>query len=178
MVTKSTASVLDPHFAAPAARPVKSASSWAHRCPVLLLAAGGLAIAGYLAACQAGLVASAWDPFFGRGSDQVLHSTFSRALPVPDALLGALAYACEMVAVTTGGTDRYRTHPWIVLSYGMISLLLALTGIGLAATQIFILHAGCTICLCSTGLSLAIVWLASDEVIAAWKHRRQRNVTL
>jgi hypothetical protein len=52
---------------------------------------------------QYGLLEDVWEPFFGRGSEQVLHSFLSTLPPVPDAALGAAAYALDAVTGLIGG---------------------------------------------------------------------------
>lgn len=152
-------------------------SRWSIRLPIAGLAFLGLGISSYLAADQFGLLAHVWEPFFGQGSERVLHSFLSRLLPVPDAALGAAGYAVELLAALLGGADRWRTSPKLVLVYGGIVAGLALTGLGLAGVQFFILHAACTLCLTSAALSLLIAWLARDEIWAGWKAYRH-SVTL
>ncbi|MFN8521445.1 MAG: hypothetical protein U0667_19150, partial [Chloroflexota bacterium] len=58
-------------------------SAWSHRRRVVGLALVGAGIASYLTLYQAGLIRQVWEPFFGDGSQVVLHSWVSRTLPVP-----------------------------------------------------------------------------------------------
>ena len=162
--------------------PYSAASEWNHRLPVVALAAVGFWISSYLALVQLGL-SGIWDPLFGNGSNRVLHSFVSRWLPVPDAALGMLGYWIETVLGVFGGTARYRDYPWIVVCYGGIAGLLGLTALLLIALQIFVLHAGCTLCLCSALISLLIVGLVRDEVVAAgrvirWNSRHTYSKSL
>jgi uncharacterized membrane protein len=151
------------------------------RLPVAVAAAAGLAISLYLAAYQLGAVAAPWDPLFGpESSARVLHSALSRALPLPDAAVGAIAYAAELAAGLAGGSERWRTHPWIVLAFGAIAAALALAGASLVVLQAAVVRAGCTLCLCSALLSIgvALAVAASGEVQAAFRvasaaHRRR-----
>lgn len=66
-------------------------SAWRQRLPIVVLALLGVAIAGYLALYQLGIIADVFDPFFGDGSRRVLTSDISRVLPVPDAALARSA---------------------------------------------------------------------------------------
>jgi hypothetical protein len=91
-------------------------SAWSHRRWVIGLALLGAAIASYLTLYQAGAIRQVWEPFFGDGSEIVLHSWVSSALPVPDATLGVLAYLSEAVLASLGGTARWRTTPWVVFA--------------------------------------------------------------
>lgn len=147
-----------------------SPSRWGARVPVLCIAAAGLAISVYLAAYQLGHLSAPWDPLFGASSsERVLHSALSRALPVPDAALGALAYAVELVLELSGGTDRWRRHPWLPLLLGLVAAAMGLTGLGLMAMQAFVVHAWCTLCLGSAILSVsaALVVAGGGEPAAA-----------
>ncbi len=65
-----------------------------------------------------------------------------------------------------GGADRWRTRPALVAIFGLLLVGLAVTGLGLVLTQIFILHALCTLCLFSAAISFANAWLGHKEVVA------------
>jgi uncharacterized membrane protein len=113
----------------------------------VVLAAVGLGVAGYLAACQLGL-ATAWDPLFGSDASQrVLHSWLSKELPVPDAALGAAGYAFELCLALTllrwrpGG----RLNAWARVAYGAAAVGMALAGAFLVGVQALSLHAFCTL---------------------------------
>lgn len=156
-----------------------SPSRWTARLPVAALASVGFAIAAYLTACQLGLAAP-WDPIFGpAGSERVLHSALARALPVPDAALGMLGYAAELVADLAGGGRRWRTHPWLVLLFGAVVAGLALVGLALIGVQVFVVHSGCTLCLASALLSIGIAGTVAveGEVQAALRAARGNHST-
>lgn len=148
-------------------------SAWSARWPILVLALGGFCIASYLAAFQLGVMPAVWDPIFGQGSRTVLHSFLSRLLPVPDAVLGAAGYLAEIVTGAIGGKERWRELPWLVLVYGVILLLAAITAFGLTMIQAFVIQAGCLLCLCSAAISLGIAWLARNEVRASLRFVRE-----
>jgi uncharacterized membrane protein len=151
-------------------------SRWSERLALAALAAVGLAISLYLTAFQLGLVARPWDPLFGPvSSARVLHSALSRALPVPDALLGAAAYAAEIATGLAGGAARWRTHPLLVLAFGAIAAGLGVAGVALVAVQALVVRAGCTPCLCSAALSITIALevAGGGEIAAAWRVLRQ-----
>jgi uncharacterized membrane protein len=147
---------------------------------IAIAALVGLAISAYLAAVQLGAVGAAWDPLFGSASSaRVLHSALARALPIPDAALGAVGYAAELAADLAGGRERWRTHPWLVLLFGAIVAALAVVGAALIVVQAAVVRSGCTLCLCSALLSIgvAITVAAGGEVHAAFRawaaqHRR------
>ncbi len=145
-------------------------SRWSERVAFAVLATIGLAISSYLAAYQLGSVAAPWDPIFGSPSSaKVLHSGLTRALPVPDAVLGAVAYAAEVVTDLAGGAHRWRTHPWLVLAFAAIAVALGLAGVALTAIQVAVVRSGCTLCLCSAAVSIAIAAavVRGDELRAA-----------
>lgn len=150
-------------------------SSLARRLPVVCLAVFGFGIASYLALYQLHFVAHVWEPFFGNGSERVLHSFIARMLPVPDAALGASGYAAEIMAGVIGGADRWRRHPKLVIAYGAVVAGVGLTALSLAAVQAFVIQAGCTLCLLSAAISFAVAWLARDEVMASARVIRRGN---
>ncbi len=145
-----------------------SASRWAERAPVAVGALWGVAIATYLALVQRGVVARPWDPLFGAASSlRVLRSSFSRALPVPDAAVGAAAYVAEAALAVWGGTERWRTHPWRVIASGAVAAALGAAGVLLVFLQVVVIRAGCALCLASAAISIAIALVARHEVRAA-----------
>src|SRR5690606_4704137 len=62
-------------------------SSWSERVPVIFLSWVGFFVARYMGAFQLEIIDTAWDPFFGNGTEKVLTSDVSHAFPVSDALL-------------------------------------------------------------------------------------------
>jgi uncharacterized membrane protein len=149
------------------APPADSPSSFRHRGVVAVLAVAGGCISVYLALYQWDVVSRVWDPIFGsKSSSDVLTSALSRALPVPDAALGAAAYAAEVVLTLAGGRDRWSSEPWLVAAFGLVVAALALTSVALVFAQIFVFRSGCTLCLTSAGISFINAWLARSEVAA------------
>jgi uncharacterized membrane protein len=134
---------------------------------VIGLALLGAGIASYLTLYQAGRIRQVWEPFFGAGSEVVLHSWVSRTLPVPDATLGVLAYLVEAVLASLGGMARWRTAPWVVFALGGAVCVFGMTSILLVIAQPLLFHAWCTLCLMSAAISLTLVGLAIDEVQAS-----------
>jgi hypothetical protein len=134
----------------------------------IAVAAAGAAISIYLACYQVGIVSNVWEPFFGDGSRIVLHSRLSRALPIPDAAVGALGYIAEAIL---GARGRLNEHVGSALVLGAIAVAMAGAGICLAAYQIFVLATACTLCLSSAALSLAYFFFVLPEVRAAWRDR-------
>jgi uncharacterized membrane protein len=135
----------------------------------------GLSIATYLALYQWGLIPTVWEPFFGRGSQIVLHSYVSRILPIPDAALGALGYLTDAASGVIGRRDRWRTMPWIVVIFGLAVGPLGAVSILLVILQPVAFDAWCTLCLASAVISLTMIGPAMDEVLAALQHLDRVN---
>lgn len=150
-------------------------SDWSGRIPIIGLAITGFLIGGYLALYQFGLTASAWDPFFGDGTEEVLDSDLSRALLIPDAALGALAYFVDAVTGISGGRDRWRRAPWIVLVFGTAIGPLGLVSVLLVIAQPLIVGAWCTLCLVTAVISVSMIGPAMDEVLATLQHIRREQ---
>lgn len=141
------------------------------------VAALGLGVSLYLAACQLGWITPPWEPLFAatraayaNGSDQVLHAPAARFLPIPDALLGAIAYALRLALTLVGNHDRALRKPWAPLVAELLSTLLVLVSAGLVAIQAFVVHAWCTLCLLSAACSVALLLLSLPE---SWQALRQ-----
>jgi uncharacterized membrane protein len=123
------------------------------RWPVTLLAAIGCAISTYLTLYQWHVSGGVWDPVFGSASSEVvLTSAFSRALPVPDATLGAIAYLVEFF-LSLVPSER------VELLLNVLVILMALTGAVLLLVQLLVVHALCTLCISSAALSWVIAVL-------------------
>jgi uncharacterized membrane protein len=135
---------------------------------LVVLALGGCAISGYLAAYQLGVIDTAWDPFFGAGSAQVLTSGISRALPVPDAVLGTVAYGVDaalalLLHVGLGPAARIATLLAILAVVG------AATGIALAISQPLLVRAWCSLCLASSALAVGLAGAAVQHARRYWQ---------
>lgn len=151
-------------------------SSWGRRSVVIVLALVGALVSAYLAAFQLGIVTAVVDPVFGSASSAaVLKSSFSQALPVPDAAVGALAYLVEIVLDSVGGERRYRTRPWLVLLFWLVAFAAAATGVFLVVLQAVVLNAVCALCLSSAVISWLIFLLCLGEVRAALGEVRDRR---
>ena len=141
-------------------------STWLQRGPIIALAFVGFFIARYLAAYQLGHIPSAWDPFFGDSTQQVLTSKVSRAWPISDAGLGALSYLLEALSGYMGDSRRWRTMPWMVLMFALLVVPLGATSIILVILQPVSIGMWCTLCLVAAVAMLIMVPLAVDEVVA------------
>jgi uncharacterized membrane protein len=145
-------------------------AAWSQRLPLVGLALVGAIIASYLALHQYGLVGPVWEPFFGDGSERVLTSPLSFALPVSDATLGALGYVADAIAGAAGSPSRWRTKPWLVLLFGIFVGPLGAISIALVVAQPLLYDSWCTLCLASAAISVAMIGPAMDEALASLQH--------
>jgi uncharacterized membrane protein len=150
-------------------------SSWSQRWPLIVVAFIGFVIALYLGLYQLHIFPTVWEPFFGKGSERVLNSFISKALPVPDALLGAFGYVLDVVTGIIGGTDRWRTKPWIVILFGIAIGPLGLISVMLVIFQPVLVGAWCTLCLVTAILSVVMISPAMDELLASLQYLQRRK---
>jgi hypothetical protein len=148
-------------------------SSWWQRGPIIALALVGFFISRYLAAYQLGHIPTVWDPFFADGTRRILESDVSRAWPISDAGLGALAYMLEALSGFMGGKTRWRTMPWMVTMFGFLVVPLGITSIVLIILQPLMVGTWCTLCLITAAAMLIMITPSFDEVIAMGQFLRQ-----
>ena len=141
-------------------------SSWPQRAPIIALALVGFFLSRQMTAFQLGHVASLTDPFFGPGTERVLTSDVSRAFPIPDAGLGAVAYMVEFLMGFMGDKRRWRTMPWMVTFFGILVVPLGVVSITLIVLQPLAVGAWCTPCLIAAAAMLIMIALTLDEVVA------------
>ena len=141
-------------------------STGMQRAPLIALGLVGFFISRYLAAYQLGYIDAAWDPFFGNGTAQILTSRVSKAFPVSDAGLGAVAYAIETLMGFMGDESRWRTMPWMVSFFGIVVIPLGFVQILLIILQPVLVGTWCTLCLLSAFAMLWMISLTVDEVVA------------
>ncbi|MCI0460817.1 MAG: vitamin K epoxide reductase family protein [Gemmataceae bacterium] len=141
-------------------------STWWQRGPIIALAFVGFFISRYLAAYQLGHIPAVWDPFFGDGTKRILESEVSRAWPISDAGLGAVAYMLEALSGYMGGVTRWRSMPWMVAMFGFLVVPLGIVSIVLIILQPLAVGAWCTLCLIAAVAMLIMISPALDEVIA------------
>jgi hypothetical protein len=141
-------------------------SAWSQRAPMIALAFVSFLASRYMAAFQLGHISSAWDPFFGNGTERVLTSDVSRAWPVSDAGLGAMTYVIEMLMGLMGDQRRWRTMPWMVAGFGVVVVPLGIVSIVLVVMQPLAVGAWCSLCLFTAAAMLLMIPLALDEVVA------------
>lgn len=138
--------------------------------PLVIAAFIGFLIALYLGLYQLRVLPTVWEPFFGNGSKEVLNSEISKALPVPDALLGAFGYVLDVVTGLVGGTQRWRTKPWIVVLFGIAVGPLGLVSVLLVILQPVLVGAWCTLCIVTAIISVVMISPAMDEVLASLQY--------
>jgi hypothetical protein len=154
-------------------------ASWPQRLPIVVVAAVGFLIAGYLALYQARVFPTVWDPVFGHGSEVVLNSwvatTSERTFGVSDAALGALGYLADTVTGLIGSTRRWRTMPWLVILFGLFVGPLGAVSILLVILQPFV-GGWCLLCLVTAFISVLMIGPAMDEVLASLQHLRREHL--
>lgn len=141
-------------------------SAWSQRAPIVALSFLSFIAAHYMAAYQLGHISSAWDPFFGSSTEQVLTSQVSRAWPIPDAGLGSVVYMIEVTMGLMGDERRWRTMPWMVTGFGLVVVPLGIVSIALVIMQPLIVGAWCSLCLFTAAAMLLMIPLSLDEVVA------------
>ncbi|HYG04142.1 MAG TPA: vitamin K epoxide reductase family protein [Chryseosolibacter sp.] len=145
-------------------------SAWSQRWPLIAIAFIGFEIAMYLGLFQLHFISSVWDPIFGNGSERVLTSKVSTALPVPDAILGAFGYLLDVVTGAIGKKDRWRTKPWIVILFGIAVGPLGMTSVLLVIFQPVLVGAWCTLCMVTALISVLMISPALDEMLASLQY--------
>ena len=141
-------------------------SSWPQRAPIIALALVGFFLSRQMTAYQLGHIASITDPFFGLGTQRVLTSDVSRAFPIPDAGLGAVAYMIEFLMGFMGDKRRWRTMPWMVTFFGILVVPLGVVSITLIILQPLAVGDWCTPCLIAAAAMLVMIPFTLDEVVA------------
>lgn len=150
-------------------------SSWEHRRWIMLLATLCWLLSRYLACFELGYISEVFDPIFGSGTAQVLHSKISRAFPVPDAGLGSLAYLLEVIFCALGGANRWKTSPWLVLLFGVLAVPVGIVSILLIVLQPLMVGAWCFFCLLIAFFMLLIVLLSIGEVLATLRYLKGKK---
>ena len=148
-------------------------SSWSQRIPLVIVAFIGFLIALYLGLYQLGVFSTVWEPFFGDGSQKVLHSVVSRALPVPDGIIGAFGYFLDVVTGIIGKQGRWKSKPWIVVLFGIAVGPLGFVGVMLVIFQPVLIGAWCTLCITTAVISVVMISPAMDEFLASLQHLKR-----
>lgn len=162
----------------------KNPSSWFQRMPIVFLALLGFILSRYMAAYQLGHIDSVWEPFFAgsgagalNGTEQIITSDVSEAWPVPDAGLGGMVYALEILLGLVGSTRRWRTMPWVVATFGLLIVPLGVVSITFVIIQPILIGPLCTLCLIGALAMLLQIAYALNELVATGEflHRRWRS---
>lgn len=161
-----------------------SPSSWFQRLPIIILAFVGFFISRYLCAYQLGHIDGVWEPFFEgslqdpqNGTEEIITSSVSKAWPVPDAGLGAMTYALEILTGVMGSSRRWRTMPWLVMLFGILIVPLGIVSIFFIIIQPILLGTWCTLCLIAAAAMLIQIPYSIDELIATseFLYRRKKQ---
>jgi hypothetical protein len=142
-------------------------SSWQQRIPILTIGWLGFFASRYLAAYQLGYKSEMNDPFFGKGTENVLNSDVSKAWPVSDAGLGAFSYLLDAMMGYLGGENRWRTLPWVVILFGILIIPLGAVSLGLIILQPVSVGYWCSLCLFTAVAMLIMIPCTFDEVFAS-----------
>jgi hypothetical protein len=156
-------------------------SDWAQRLPIILLALLGLYVSRYLAGYQLGHIPALWDPFFAgsptdprNGTEEIVTSWVSTALPVSDAALGGYTYLLEILTGLVGSRRRWRTAPWLVLLFGLMIVPLGMTTILFIVIQPVVLGTWSTLALVGGAAVLIQIPYSLDELLATAQFLRRR----
>ncbi|WP_254522631.1 vitamin K epoxide reductase family protein [Natrinema caseinilyticum] len=141
-------------------------STRAQRAPLIALGIFGFFASWYMAAFQLGYIGSVWDPLYEPGTRAILTSKVSKAFPVSDAGLGAVAYSVEALMGFMGDRRRWRTMPWMVAFFGVVVIPLGFVQVLLVIFQPVMVGTWCTLCLLSAFGMLWMISLTVDEVVA------------
>ncbi|WP_233355973.1 vitamin K epoxide reductase family protein [Henriciella aquimarina] len=157
-------------------------SSWFQRVPIIALAVIGFMISRHLTAYQLGHIDGVWEPFFSgashnakNGTEEIVTSRVSEAWPVPDAGVGALTYLLEILTGVVGSSRRWRTMPWLVLTFGIMIVPLGVVSITFIIIQPIILGTWCTLCLIAAAAMLIQIPYSVDELLATIQFLARRK---
>jgi nucleoside-diphosphate-sugar epimerase len=157
-------------------------SSWVQRIPIIVLALVGLVISRYLTAYQLGHIDTVWEPFFSgsktdpqNGTEEIITSSVSEAWPVPDAGLGALTYALEILTGLIGSTRRWRIMPWLIVLFGIMIVPLGVISITFIIIQPIVIGTWCTLCLIAAAAMLVQIPYSLDELVATGQFLYRRK---
>jgi Vitamin K epoxide reductase family/SPW repeat len=141
-------------------------SSWPQRAPIIALAFVAFFLSRQMAAYQLGYTTTVWEPFFTPGTAAILTSDVSKAFPISDAGLGAVAYLIEALMGFMGDKQRWRTMPWMVMFFGILVVPLGLVSIILIILQPVAVGTWGTPPLLAALAMLTMIALTLDEVVA------------
>ncbi|SDD45729.1 NAD-dependent epimerase/dehydratase family protein [Ruegeria marina] len=158
-----------------------SPSDWFQRLPVIMLAVVGLLISRYLTGYQLGSLDGVWEPFFPgtrpglNGTEDIITSHVSKAWPVPDAGVGGLVYALEIIVGAIGSAARWRTMPWLTIAFGIMIVPLGAVSVFFIVIQPILIGTYCTLCLIAAAAMLIQIPYSVDELVATFQFLRRRH---
>lgn len=158
-----------------------SPSDWFQRLPVIVLAVVGLLISRYLTGFQLGSLDGVWEPLFPgtrpglNGTEDIITSRVSEAWPVPDAGVGGLVYALEIIVGAIGSAARWRTMPWLTIAFGIMIVPLGAVSIFFIVIQPIQIGTYCTLCLIAAAAMLVQIPYSLDEIVATFQFLRRRH---
>ncbi|MEO8409436.1 MAG: NAD-dependent epimerase/dehydratase family protein [Propionivibrio sp.] len=146
-------------------------STYLQRLPIIALGAFGLLLARVLTAYQLGHIDGVWEPFFAtlapeNGTEKIITSDVSKAWPVADGGLGAVAYVFEVLMGVMGDRRRWRTMPWMVAMFGIVVVPLGVVSIYFIVIQPIVIGTWCTLCLITAAAMLVMIPYSLDELVA------------
>lgn len=159
----------------------RNPSDWFQRALIIILAFVGFFISRYMTAYQLGHIDGVWDPFFvapegeKNGTEFIITSPMSEAWPVPDAGLGAMTYAMEIMVGLIGSTRRWRTMPWLVTLFGIMIVPLGIVSIVFIIIQPILLGTWCAPCLIAAAAMLLQIPYSVDELLATGQFLKRRH---
>ena len=143
-------------------------SRWSQRIIICCVAGVAVLFAIYMGLYQWRLINHVWDPVFGDQTQYVLDSDVSHTLNkwfrVPDSIMGAVAYLGDVIFALAGSTRRWQDRPWLVILFGIDVIPLGLVSAILVFMQGTVVGAWCFPCLITATVSIALVFLAYDEI--------------
>jgi nucleoside-diphosphate-sugar epimerase/uncharacterized membrane protein len=151
-----------------------SPSTYLQRLPIIALGAFGFLIARSLTAYQLGHIDGVWEPFFNgiasmpgkNGTESIITSDVSKAWPIADGGLGAVAYVFEVLMGVMGDRRRWRTMPWMVAMFGIVVVPLGVVSIYFVIIQPILIGTWCTLCLVTAVAMLIMIPYSLDELVA------------
>lgn len=155
-----------------------SPSTYLQRLPIIALGVVGFLVSRHLTAYQLGHIDGAWEPFFAgmkglNGTETIITSDVSKAWPIADAGLGAVAYMFEILMGVMGGRQRWRTMPWMVTMFGFLVVPLGVISIYFIIIQPIVIGTWCTLCLLAGVAMLVMIPYSLDELVAMGQYMAQ-----
>jgi hypothetical protein len=141
-------------------------SGWSLRIPTIGLAFLCWFFTRYMTAFQLGYIDQIWDPFFERGTLDVITSQISKDFPVSDAGLGTFGYTLEALLGWQGNSRRWATMPWLVTLFGFLVIPVSVASITLIILQPVVVGAWCSWCLATACVMLVMIVLTAAELAA------------